>query len=150
MANKQQLEEILTPSVEALGCTIWHCELASMGQQKILRLLIEAENGVSADACAKVSRQVAALLDVEELINGRYTLEVSSPGMDRPLVKPEHFQCYLGRNIKCKLRMAVDGRRKLTGELQGCDDAQIQLKTEDGVYDIQLSNIDKANLIPDF
>ncbi len=150
MASRQQLETVFAPSIAALGYTIWHCELVSAGQQKILRVLIEGDKGVNADACAAVSRQLSAMLDVEDLISGRYLLEVSSPGLDRPLVKPEHFQQYLGRKIKCKLRVAEDGRRQLTGELQGCDEAQIQLQTDDGVYEIKLSNIDKANLIPVF
>ncbi|MDF1797062.1 MAG: ribosome maturation factor RimP [Coxiellaceae bacterium] len=150
MASVRQLEAIFTPSVEALGCHIWHCELQTAGKRKILRLLIEGENGVNANVCAKISRQVSSILDVENLVSGQYMLEVSSPGMDRPLVKPEHFQQYVGRKVKLKLRMPQQERRQWTGELQQCDDEQIHLVTDEGELDVRLDNIDKANLVPDF
>ncbi|MDF1761743.1 MAG: ribosome maturation factor RimP [Coxiellaceae bacterium] len=150
MASVRQLEAIFTPSVEALGYHIWHCELQTAGKRKILRLLIEGENGVSANVCAKISRQVSSILDVEDLVSGQYMLEVSSPGMDRPLVKPEHFQQYIGRKVKLKLRMSQQERRQWSGVLQQCDDEQIHLVTDEGELDVSLDNIDKANLVPDF
>ncbi len=150
MASVRQLEAALAPAVEALGYHIWYCELQTAGKRKILRLLIEGENGVNANACAKISRQASSILDVEDLVSGQYVLEVSSPGLDRPLVKTEHYQRYIGRQIKIKLRMPQEDRRQWSGVLRQCDDEHMHLETDDGTLDVRLDNIDKANLVPEF
>ena len=91
----------------------------------MLRVYIDSENGVGVDDCAKVSRQVSGVLDVEDPISGEYTLEVSSPGMDRPLFKLSQYQDYIGHVVQLRLRMPFDGRRKFKGVLNGIEDEDI-------------------------
>ncbi len=105
------LEHILTPAVTALGFELLTWVLASEGHQKILRIYIDGPEGVSADDCARVSQQVSASLEVNNLITGQFHLEVSSPGLDRPLITPEHYHRFLGKRVRIKLRIALEGRR---------------------------------------
>ena len=99
MVSKLQLQQLLEPVVESLGCSLWGLEYISQGRHTTLRLYIEAEGGVGVEHCEKVSRQVSAVMDVEDPISGEYTLEVSSPGLDRPLYTLEQFQAYVGETV---------------------------------------------------
>jgi len=89
--KEQQIQALLEPTVEALGYELWGLEYLSQGRHSTLRLYIESEQGISIDDCAAVSEQVSSVLDVEDPITGEYTLEVSSPGMDRLLFKPDQY-----------------------------------------------------------
>ena len=110
MATKeQQMEAMLAPTVEALGFELWGLEYLSQGRHSLLRVYIEHDKGISVDDCAAVSEQVSAVLDVEDPITGEYTLEVSSPGMDRLLFKLEQFTAYIGEEIDIRLRSAFEG-----------------------------------------
>lgn len=137
----------IEPAIEALGFELWGLELLSQGKHSVLRVFIEKEGGVNMDDCAAVSRQISAVLDVEEPIQGRYNLEVSSPGLNRPLYKESHYRRYIGENLQVKMRMGIDGRRNFKGELLAIDDSALTLRVDDEEVRLMLSDIDKANLM---
>jgi ribosome maturation factor RimP len=147
---EQRLTEILDAPVVALGYELWGIEFIRAGKHSTLRVYIDHANGISVDDCAAVSHQVSALLDVEDPITTEYYLEVSSPGMDRPLLKPEHFARYIGQVATVTLRMAVNNRRKYKGTIKQVEREMITL-TIDGKDEIlAFANIQQANLIPNF
>ncbi|MGB0664444.1 MAG: ribosome maturation factor RimP [Pontibacterium sp.] len=146
----KQLEEMLSPSVEALGFELWGIEYWTQGRFSTLRIYIESENGVSVDDCAAVSHQVSGVLDVEDPISGEFNLEVSSPGMDRPLFKLEHYAAYVGAQVKMRLRMPFEGRRNFKGTLNGVEGEEILLVVDEEEYMLPIEYIERANVIPQF
>ncbi|WP_027858307.1 ribosome maturation factor RimP [Marinobacterium jannaschii] len=149
-AKLKLLQELIEPGVEALGYQLWGLEFASQGQNSTLRIYIDSENGVTVDDCAKVSHQVSGVLDVEDPISGHYTLEVSSPGMDRPLFTPEQFQAYAGHQVQLRLRIPYEGKRKFKGVLNGMENDDVLLVVGDEEYLLPIDYIDRANVIPRF
>lgn len=120
------------------------------GRQSTLRIYIDSDDGITVDACADVSHQVSAVLDVEDPITVAYNLEVSSPGLDRPMFTAEHYTRYLGEEVTLVLRMAMQNRRKWQGIIKAVDGEMITV-TVDGKDEVfALSNIQKANLVPHF
>ncbi len=113
----------------------------------MLRVYIDHENGISVDDCADVSHQVSAVLDVEDPIVGLYTLEVSSPGLDRPLFTEAHYERYLGQVAEIRLRSPLDGRRKYKGHLLSVRDGQVVIEVDGVEYSLALDNIEKAHLV---
>lgn len=149
MASKeQQIQQLLEPTVEAMGFELWGVEYISSGRYTTLRLYIESENGITVDHCAAVSEQVSAVLDVEDPITGEYTLEVSSPGMDRLLFKLEQFQAYIGEVVDLRLRSAFEGRRKFKGVLKGIEGEDVVVHIDDHEYLLPYSAIDRARVQP--
>ncbi len=137
--------------VEALGCELWGLELQTGGKTKLLRIYIDrAEDGIGVDDCERVSRQASAVLDVEEAINGEYILEVSSPGMDRPLYELSQYEQYIGEDISLRLRFPYEGRRNFKGRLTGIDDDEIVLVVTDHEFLFPVEGIEKANVVPRF
>ncbi|PCJ50271.1 MAG: ribosome maturation factor RimP [Gammaproteobacteria bacterium] len=147
MAGIAKLNNILAPVVEGLGFEFVGLEYKPSSHQSLLRVFIDHENGINVDDCAAVSRQVSAVMDVEDPIKSEYTLEVSSPGLARPLFIPEHYQRFLGEKIKCKLRMPFNGRRKFTGKLLKADDKNITLSIDNESVEIFIDDIEKANIV---
>ncbi len=147
MAN---LEERLEPAVVGLGYELLCVELQGTGNDAVLRIYIDAPAGIGIKDCEAVSRELSALLDVDDPIDTAYRLEVSSPGFDRPLVKPEHFQAYLGREAKVKLRSPVQGQRNFKGCIAACDDNRLNLEVDDECFEFPLADIERARLVPDF
>jgi ribosome maturation factor RimP len=151
MASKQtQLEALLEPVVNALGCELWGLDYVAQGKKSVLRIYIEKEGGVLLEDCEQVSRQISATLDVEDPISSEYTLEVSSPGMDRPLFTLDQFNRYLGETVAIRLRVAFEGRRKFNGVLKGIEDDEIVLEVDNEEYLLPFELIDKANIVPRF
>jgi ribosome maturation factor RimP len=149
MASKeQQIQQLLEPTVEALGFELWGLEYLSQGKHSLLRLYIEHQNGITVDDCAAVSEQVGSVLDVEDPVTGEYTLEVSSPGMDRLLFKLEQFPAYTGEIIELRLRSAFDGRRKFKGILKGIEGEDVVVQVDDHEYLLPHNAIDKARVQP--
>jgi ribosome maturation factor RimP len=145
------LKQLLGPVVEALGCELWGIELQTGGRTKLLRLYIDhAEQGIGVDDCERVSRQASAVLDVEDAINGEYILEVSSPGMDRPLYELNQYEQFVGEDISLRLRFPYEGRRNYKGRLSGVDDDEIILVVADNEFLFPIEGIEKANVIPRF
>ena len=111
MNNKElQIEELISPSVEALDAVVWGVEYLSQGKYSVLRIYVERRARVSVDLCAEVSRHVSDLLDVEEILPEAYTLEVSSPGMDRLLFKSEHYLAHVGERVDVRLNY-LEGKK---------------------------------------
>lgn len=151
MASKQsQLEILLEPVVTALECEFWGLDYVAQGKKSVLRLYIEKEGGVLVEDCEKVSRQVSATLDVEDPIRSEYTLEVSSPGLDRPLFRLDQFTRYVGEQVAIRLRIAFEGRRKFSGLLKGVENDEIVVQVDNEEYLLPFELIDKANIVPRF
>ena len=149
-AKLSVLQELIEPSVVALGYQLWGIEMVSQGRHSMLWIYIDAENGIGVDDCANVSRQVSGILDVEDPISGEYTLEVSSPGMDRPLFTLEQYKAFVGHVLQVKLRMPFDGRRRFKGVLKGFEDEDIVLVVDQEEYLLPIDHIEKANIVPQF
>ncbi len=152
MQTKPTLEALIEPVVAALGYELVGVEHLSQGRRSLLRLYIDSEQGITLDDCERVSHQVSGLLEVEEPVRGDYTLEVSSPGLDRPLFKPEHYARFVGHKVRLRLHAPLDGRRKYVGVIEGLEDnGTLVLNVEDeGRLELALQDIDKANLVPEF
>jgi ribosome maturation factor RimP len=146
----EQLQAMVAPAVEALGYELWGLEFQSHGRPPLLRVFIDSENGINVDDCAAASRQISAVLDVEDPISTEYTLEVSSPGMDRPLFTLDQFVRYVGEWIKVKLRVPFDGRRNFRGRLTGVEGDEIVVAVDDSEYLLPIELVEKANVIPQF
>ena len=144
------LKALLQPVVEALGCELWGLQLESGGKRKLLRIYIDREEGIGVEDCERVSRQSGAVLDVEDAISGEYVLEVSSPGMDRPLYELAQYERYIGEDVSLRLRFPYDGRRNFKGRLVGVDGDEIILVVADTEYLFPVEGIDKANVVPRF
>tara|TARA_Y100001968_G_scaffold330715_1_gene383335 strand:+ start:946 stop:1407 length:462 start_codon:yes stop_codon:yes gene_type:complete len=150
-AKLKQLEDILRPVVEGLGYEFWGIEFRSHGHHSKLRVFIDdAENGIAIDDCEKVSRQVSGVMDVEDPIQTEYTLEVSSPGMDRPLFRLEQYEAFIGHKVQIKLRMAFEGRRKFLGLIKGVEGEDVVVVVDDHEYLLPFDSIEKANIVPVF
>ncbi|MGB0205437.1 MAG: ribosome maturation factor RimP [Neptuniibacter sp.] len=149
-AKMKLLQELIEPSVQALGFDLWGIEFLSQGKHSTLRVYIDSENGISVDDCAAVSHQASGILDVEDPIAGNYTLEVSSPGMDRPLFTLEQFEAYAGSHIQVRLRVAFEGRRKFKGVLNGVEGDEVLVVVDNEEYMLPIEYIDRANIIPQF
>lgn len=147
---EKRLTEMLVSPVEALGFELVGVEFVRAGKHSILRVYIDKETGIDVDDCADVSHQVSAVLDVEDPITTEYNLEVSSPGMDRPLFKPAHYESIIGETVSVKLRMPIDGRRNFKGTLQSCENGVISVKVDNDTFELAVENIEKGNLVPNF
>ena len=154
MAGKQsQLEALIGPVVESLGYQLWGMEFKSQGKQSMLRIFIDAldkEKGIQLDDCEKVSRQVSGVLDVEDPITEEYTLEVSSPGVDRQLFTLEQYAEWAGAEVNLRLRVPFEGRRKFRGIVRGIEDQDVVLIVDDHELLLPIESIDKAQVIPKF
>lgn len=139
------------PVAVALGCELWGLELFRAGSQTVLRVFIDRKaGGVGVDDCERVSRQLASIFDVEDPIPGEYTLEVSSPGMDRPFFALHQYLEYMGEDIRVQLRAPFAGRRKFRGRLMAVEEGEIVMVMDDHEYRFPFESIDKANLIAKF
>ena len=146
MPAVSDLKRMFEPIAEALGFELVAVELQGASKNSLLRLYIDGDNGVTIYDCALVSRQVSALLEVEDPIKGDYTLEVSSPGIDRPLVEKAHFQRVMGERIKVRCNEYLLGRRRFTGRLLGLSPETISMEVDGEIFDIPFSIIEKARL----
>ena len=152
MASLQnRLVELLEPLVENLGYELVLLEFNAHKGSALVRLFIDAPGGITVGDCEKVSREVEGRLDVEDPIPQNYRLEVSSPGLDRPLVKPGHFERFAGQVARVQLLAPQAGRRKFQGVLRGLRSDSVVLETADaGTVEVALGNIERARLVPDF
>lgn len=141
---------LLEPAVEDLGYELVHIELGSQDRETILRLYIDAPGGIQVDDCESVSRQVSALLDVEDPVTGGYRLEVSSPGLDRPLVKPDHFKQFVGDQARIVMTAHVLGRRRFTGHMVEASDESVVIEVDGESYELPYNDMESARLEPVF
>jgi ribosome maturation factor RimP len=147
-SREQKIETLLEPTVQALGFELWGLEYLSQGRHTLLRLYIDGEEGVTVDDCAEVSRHVSGILDVEDPITGEYTLEVSSPGVDRLLFRLDHYPAYVGEWIELRLRSPYEGRRKFKGTLKGIEGEDVVVQVDDHEFLLPHSAIERAQVKP--
>ena len=141
---------MIRPIVEGLGYIFWGMEFLGQGRHSVLRIFIDREEGINLDDCEAVSRQVSGVLDVEDPIQGEYTLEVSSPGWDRPLFRLEQFAAYQGEMVQVRLRAPYNGRRNYKGLLKGIEGDEVVVQVDDNEYLLPIETIEKANIIARF
>ena len=152
MSGRQdKLTELLRPAVEGLNYELVGVEHLPMGKHTVLRIYIDSPDGITVKDCSDVSHQVSGVLEVEEPITGAFTLEVSSPGIDRPLFNFEQFKKFVGSKVKLKLYHAIEGKRKITGVIESIEDDDINIKDAESeqTFQLQIDDIDKANIISD-
>jgi ribosome maturation factor RimP len=145
-----KLNELLQPLVEELGYEFVGLEYNSNPKYAVLRLYIDHDNGVGIEDCETVSRETAALLDVKDPIRSQYNLEVSSPGLDRPLFTLAHYLEFTGRLAQVNLFAPMDGRRKFSGQILGTDNNSVKFEQDGSEVLLDFDNIAKAKLIPDY
>lgn len=150
MAIQQGLAELLQAALAVHGYSLWGYELNSFDGKPRLQVYIDTPHGVSIDDCERASRQISAVLDVENLIADRYNLEVSSPGLERPLFTHQQYQQYIGRNIRLRMNKAQEGRRNYTGQLAEMSEDSITLLVDGTKVVLPFADIEKANLVLDF
>lgn len=151
MASRQEtLTQLLAPVVAALDCELWGLEYLAQGRYVTLRIYIEKESGVGLEDCEKVSRQISSVMDVEDPIASKYTLEVSSPGMDRPLFNLDHYRRSIGETAELKLNQMFEERKKFKGVIAGVEGDDVVLQMGDEEYLLPIELVDKANIIPTF
>ncbi len=148
--NTNQMWDLLEPVVTGMGYELVEIEYNPSTRHGVLRLYIDHEDGIQLDDCTEVSHQVSALLDVEDLIQGHYNLEVSSPGLDRPLTSIKDYQRFTGEIVKIKTGMAIDGRRNFKGRLCGVEGDEINIECDGQQFYLPLASIEKARLVPEF
>jgi len=144
----QDLTELFEPVIQSMGYELVGIEFQGSTQHGTLRVYIDHENGIGVDDCVAISHQISAILDVEEPIQQAYDLEVSSPGINRPLFKAQDYEQYLGHSAKIKMAVPLNGRRNFKGVLQGVIDSRsVQIMVDNEGYDLPISDIAKANLV---
>ena len=146
----QKLNELLQPLVEDLGYEFVGLEYNSNPKHSVLRMYIDSKDGVDIKDCETVSRETAALLDVKDPIKSHYNLEVSSPGLDRPLFTLAHFTEFKGREVKINLFAPQEGRRKFQGLILDVSETGVNVDQDGTDVALEFSNIAKARLVPDY
>lgn len=145
-ASTDMIADLLRPAVEALGLQLWGIEHLVRGHSSLLRIYIDSAEGISIDDCEKVSRQVSGILDVEDPLPGEYTLEVSSPGFDRPFFAFEQLSAFVGELVNLRLRTPIEGRRKFKGVLEKAENEVITITVDGVLQEIPWQQVDKANI----
>ena len=151
MKSSPQITELVRHVVEPMGYELLGCELVSQGRGgHIFRVYIDHEEGITIDDCSDVSHQLSGMLDVEDPISGNYQLEVSSPGLDRPLFEAAHYDRFAGHEITLKTLTPINGRKKFKGVLLGRQEREITVMVDGQEMRFSLDQIDKARLVPKF
>ncbi len=146
-----QLGKMLEPGIRSMGYELVGIEYQGGGKAgSLLRVYIDSEQGISADDCQKVSYQVSGVLDVEDPIPGHYTLEVSSPGLDRLLFKADDFRRFAGHVVKLRMVHPINGQRRFKGRLAGIEDGRVVLEQEGEDISLPYEQIEQARLVPEF
>ena len=147
--DPEGLESLLAPAVQGLGFTLWGIEFRSSQKHAHLKVFIDHKDGITVDNCSDVSHQVSGVLDVEDPINVPYTLEVSSPGIDRPLMKIAHFEQYVGSTIKIRLGWAINNRKNYMGTLMRVDQDEVAMEMDGETIEFPFNAVKRANLVND-
>ena len=144
----EELRKLLIPTIEGLGYELMDLEAKLSGGSGLLRIFIDKPEGIGVEDCEKVSLAVSALLDVEDPVPGNYDLEVSSPGLDRKLMKLEHFQRFEGESVKVQMRFPIEGRRRFRGTLVSSSKENIVVEVDGESHSLAMATIDTARLVP--
>jgi ribosome maturation factor RimP len=147
---RDRVFSLIEPVLEDIGFELVEVEYLSMQGRWILRLYIDKEGGVTIDDCADVSRDLGDIIDVKEIIDHEYVLEVSSPGLNRPLRKEKDFINVIGSNVKLKMAQDLNGRKNFTGKLKDYNNRTVFLETDGNIIELPFDDVEKSNLIYDF
>lgn len=148
--NLTHLWDLFEPVINAMGYELVEIEYQPNPKHGVLRLFIDKDSGILVEDCSAVSQQISAVIDVEDPVPGHFNLEVSSPGMDRPLRRAEDFERFTGDVVKIKTSMAFEGQRNFKGLLKGLEEDLVVVECEDKEVRLPITAIDKARLVPDF
>ena len=144
---QKELIDKVHPSLARMGFILWALEITGLGRKKTIRIYIDRElSPVTVDDCERVSRQVSALLDVEDPMRSAYTLEVSSPGIDRLLVTKSHYVQFVGNNVEVRMRITLDGRRNFSGLLCGVEDGCAVIRSGENEYVLPIEQIERGRV----
>ena len=148
METETRIGDILSPTLNLMGYDLVRVQISG-SQQKTMQIMVERSDrvGMTVDDCANISREVSAILDVEDPITGSYNLEVSSPGVDRPLVRPVDFERYAGFDAKIEMADAIDGRKKFRGQLLGIEQDLVKIRLDEETHELPVSDIRRAKLL---
>ena len=146
---RDQLRELLAPVVAGLGYQLWELEFMPRSGGGLLRLYIDSPGGITVDDCERVSHGVSETLDAADPIPSHYTLEVSSPGLDRVLRTREHFERFAGERVKLEMMQPIEGRKRFAGRLLDVGESEITLELESGRISLPIEDIHRARLAPD-
>jgi len=146
----ENLRRPIEAAVHGVGYELVGIEYHPQGRRSLLRVYIDTPDGVSVDDCERASRQISSVLDVDDPIHGQYVLEVSSPGLDRPLFTAEHFRQFAGNRVKLRVSPPLDGRRNFSGLLLGMRENVVVMVQDDHEVEIPLQHIEQAKLVPEF
>ena len=148
METETRIGDILSPTLNLMGYDLVRVQISG-SQQKTMQIMVERSDrvGMTVDDCAKISREVSAILDVEDPLTGSYNLEVSSPGVDRPLVRPVDFERYAGFDAKIEMADAIDGRKKFRGQLLGMEQDLVKIRLDEETHELPVSDIRRAKLL---
>jgi ribosome maturation factor RimP len=143
--------EMLEPGIRSMGYELVGVEYHGSGKGGgLLRVYIDSEQGISADDCQRVSYQVSGVLDVADPIPGHYTLEVSSPGLDRLLFRPQDFERFAGQLVRVRMRFPIEGQRKFKGRLLGLQEDTVRIEQDGGQVNLPYEQIEQARLVPEY
>jgi len=145
-----ELSNMIDPIVQSFGCELWGVEYRTAKASAHLRVFIDKQEGVSIDDCSKVSRQLSAVFDVEDPIKVPYQLEVSSTGIDKPMMSMAHYQRYQGHVVKIKLQRPIDGRRKLQGQILSAEADTVVIEEQGTEYALPYDAIGRGRLVIEF
>lgn len=148
--DQTHLWELFEPVVNGMGYDLIEIEHFPNPKHGVLRLYIDKEDGITIDDCSQVSRQISALIDVEDPVRGQFNLEVSSPGMDRPLRKLRDFQRFCGSKVKLKTTVPLEGQRNFSGRLLEADEEKLVIETETEEITLPMTAIEKARIVSEF
>lgn len=143
---QNELVQLLAPTISDMGYELWGCEYLAQGKHSLLRIYIDKADGIGIEHCQEVSKQVSALLDVEDPIPGNYSLEISSPGIPRPLFYSWQYQRYIGQAVQIKTFKPVNGKRKISGIIISVSENAVLVDINGEHQELIFSNIVKANL----
>ena len=143
-----KLNDLIKPAVEKMGYELTDIEIKTQDREQLVSIFIDNLTGINIEDCEIVSRQISLLLDVENPISGKYTLEVSSPGLDRKLTKFNHFKKFIGNELRIKLLRSMDGRRNFRGKLLAANKESIKVQVDDQLYKLPIDMIEIARLVP--
>lgn len=146
----RKVTESVTPVLDEMGFELVDIEYLSQSGRWVLRIYADKEGGITLDECARVSREVGNLLDVKDIIPNEYVLEVSSPGLNRPLKKEKDFERAIGKNVKIKMVAPINGRRRFAGYLKKVVQGTVYLEIDNNLFALSGKDIEKANLVYDF
>ena len=143
---REDLVQLLLPTITDMGYELWGCEYLSQGRHSLLRIYIDKADGIGIEDCQEVSKQVSALLDVEDPVPGNYSLEISSPGIPRPLFSSWQYIRYIGHEVQIKTFKPINGKRKLLGIIVSANESSVVLDINNEQQELLYSNIVKASL----